>query len=86
MSTVEVGQLWVDNDPRLAQEGRKRYIRVNGIEHGKALCQAWYDEAAAKVRPVRIRLDRFKPVATGYRPATPEEIAREGITKEIPDV
>lgn len=79
MITVEVGQLWVDNDPRLAQVGRKRYIRVNGIEDGKALCQAWYDEVAAKAHLVRIRLDRFKPTATGYRPATDQERTQQEV-------
>lgn len=79
MSTVEVGQLWVDNDPRLAADGRKRYVRVGAIEDGKARCTAWYDEVGSGWRTVRIRLDRFKPISTGYRPATPDEIAREGL-------
>jgi hypothetical protein len=78
---VQIGQLWVDNDPRLAQEGRKRYVRVTGFLRDtagdKAVCQAWYDEVGAACRTVRIRLDRFRPNASGYRLATNDEYARE---------
>lgn len=65
--TPAVGQVWQDNDPRIAY-GRRgdRLVRIHDIEDGKAICQAWYTEES-RSRTVRIRLDRFKPNSTGYR-------------------
>lgn len=67
---VEPGQLWIDNDKR---SSRTRYVRVSSVQNGLAVCEAWYDEAGAKSRTVRIRVDRFRPVATGYRLAPNQE-------------
>lgn len=83
--TPAVGSLWVDNDPR---SKRKRYIRVSEIEFPdapnpmRAICEAWYDEVGAQSRTVRIKLDRFRPTANGYRPATEAECA----SQEVPYV
>lgn len=77
-----VGSLWVDNDPR---SKRKRYIRVSEIEFPdapnpiRAVCEAWYDEVGAKSRTVRILLTRFRPTASGYRPATEAEYRRQEV-------
>ena len=64
--TVRVGQVWQDCDQRNAQD---RYVRVTAIEdeHGRAVCEAWYDVLDSRRRTVRIRLDRFRPTSTGYR-------------------
>lgn len=58
MSQVKVGQVWSDNDKRF--EGVQRRIKVLEIKDGKAICDS-------EGRRVRIRIDRFKPTATGYR-------------------
>lgn len=73
---VKPGQIWRDNDKRLAQDGRVRLVRVielinsmDPFEHHtirKARCEAWYEEAGSLARTVHIRLDRFRPNATGY--------------------
>jgi hypothetical protein len=71
---VKPGQLWLDNDKR---NRAPRFVRVTSIreitdpfKHYKyevATCEAWYDEPGSKSRTVQIRVDRFKPIATGYR-------------------
>ncbi len=63
-NSVSVGSLWQDNDPRTTPA---RYLRVTAIEGDKAVCEAWYDRPGSQARTVRIRLDRFKPISTGYR-------------------
>lgn len=73
---VEVGQLWIDNDRRLAVDGRKRYIRVTEVGEKHAVCQAWYDEAGSDSRTVRILLSRFRPISTGYRLAADQTVGR----------
>lgn len=73
---VEAGQLWIDNDPRLAKDGRKRYVRVTEVGEKHAVCQAWYDEAGSESRTVRILLSRFKPISTGYRLAADQTVGQ----------
>lgn len=65
---VRVGQVWADNDKR----STNRKVRVISIELGSALVEpvtVTPQGAVARVpgRPTRIRLDRFRPTATGYR-------------------
>jgi hypothetical protein len=69
---VEKGQLWVDNDKRLRNP--KRFIRVMEFDQDSAVCEAWRDTPGSVSRTVRIRLLRFRPTSTGYRPATADEI------------
>lgn len=66
MDTVEVkvGQVWEDNDPRQKKEGvAVRRIKVLEIVDGKALCQ----HPSGLGRKTKIRLDRFRPTASGYK-------------------
>lgn len=67
---VRVGQIWQDCDRR----SPGRYLRVIDLDAGRAVVrQIAYnpvDRIAAELpgcRPTRIRLDRFRPTATGYR-------------------
>lgn len=78
---VQPGQVWADNDSRVAG----RTIRVESIEDGKAICtvltnstkaQADLDAHGGKFtgwsqdtrsRTTKISLARFKPTRTGYR-------------------
>lgn len=61
---VEPGQLWIDNDPRVTPT---RYVRVVGIVEDRAVVMTWYDKPGSVARGGTIRLDRFRPIATGYR-------------------
>lgn len=66
--TPRVGQVWQDCDPRIELDrGCVRLVRVVRIVDNKATCEAWYDEAGAKSRTVRILLSRFRPSSSGYR-------------------
>lgn len=58
-SEVKVGQVWIDNDKRMSN----REIRIVRIEGGHAIGQI----VLAPNRHTRIRLDRFRPISTGYR-------------------
>lgn len=77
MSEVTQGQVWEDNDPR--SKGRTvRILRVE-VEHAVVTVltargsapQSERDRAVGAER--RIRLSRFKPTSTGYRPVTEPE-------------
>jgi len=70
--TVRPGQVWADNDKRTSSDPRgQRYIYVHSVGHdGRATCEAWYGDECGNSRTVRIRLDRFRPTATGYRLVT----------------
>ena len=57
---VEVGQIWIDNDPR---HDYKRRLKVLEIIGDKATVQH-PDGLGARTK---IRLDRFRPTSTGYR-------------------
>lgn len=81
MADVRVGQVWADNDPRVAG----RTLRVDAIEGGKATCTVltndddtqalidnplrapWANRSDRRGRETRISLSRFKPTSTGYR-------------------
>lgn len=58
MSEVKVGQVWEDCDRRM--HGRR--VEVLEVDATHALVKV-----ATTGRRTRIRLDRFKPVSTGYR-------------------
>jgi hypothetical protein len=83
---VREGQLWQDNDKRLAKDGRVRYVRViqlissvDPFSHQtirKARCEAWYDEPGSLSRTVHINVGRFRPNATGY--CLVEDVATDG--------
>lgn len=55
---VKVGQVWKDNDPRIA----KRFLTVQSIEKGYAICLV-----STTGRTTRIAVERFRPKATGYK-------------------
>ncbi|KMS79576.1 hypothetical protein ACH49_12175 [Streptomyces leeuwenhoekii] len=63
-----VGQIWQDNDPR----SHGRQLRIVEIDGTHAVCElvvprgAGHQQAKAG-RRTRIRLDRFRPISTGYR-------------------
>ena len=55
--TVEVGQVWADNDSRVLYR-KVRVVEVDGI-------YALVENCDTQKR-TSIRLDRFKPTSTGY--------------------
>lgn len=62
-TTVEVGQVWLDNDCRGAMSRRVKVLAVNrepGREHALV-------ENVATGRKTRIQLKRFRPTSSGYR-------------------
>ena len=60
MTTVEVGQVWLDWDSRFRDKGYERKIKVLRIEGEYAYCDSYG-------KTVRIKLKRFKPNSTGYK-------------------
>lgn len=69
--TVEVGQVWIDNDKR--QKGQRGVRVVNRVPIG-AYAEVMVLFRASSTDPwkesnrmTRIKLDRFRPTATGYR-------------------
>ncbi len=73
VNSVAVGQVWMDNDPRVHLNGR-RFVEVISVDATHATVRGFRTHVAAnrKTRKVyskttRIRLDRFKPTSTGYR-------------------
>lgn len=73
---VEPGQLWVDNDPR--NDGT-RFVMVTAVDDTHATCETWYEHKGGSSRTVRIRRDRFRANASGYRRAHPAECDRQGV-------
>jgi len=72
-NSVAVGQVWVDNDPRVHLNGR-RFVEVLGVDGKYATVRGYRTHIMAnrKIKKVyskttRIRLDRFKPTNNGYR-------------------
>lgn len=68
--TVEVGQVWDDNDPRSIG----RQVEVISIDETHATVGV-ITERGGGARPsaprlTRIRLNRFRPTRTGYRLTT----------------
>jgi hypothetical protein len=59
---VKVGQVWVDNDPRVVAI---RHLKVEEIKDGKARCAVFYGRRGAGW--TKISLHRFKPTSNGYR-------------------
>jgi len=57
--TPAVGQIWQDNDKR----GYGRRVRIVEIDGTHAVCE----EVTRPRRRTRIRLDRFRATANGYR-------------------
>lgn len=57
---VKVGQVWEDNDSRMTY---RRPLKVLEIVGDKAIVQ----HPRGLGSKTRIRLDRFKPTANGYR-------------------
>jgi hypothetical protein len=64
---AQPGQIWADNDKR----AKGRTIQVISIEDGYALTKVvtmrGNDVLPTVKAPTRIRLDRFRPTASGYR-------------------
>jgi hypothetical protein len=60
--TVEVGQIWIDNDSRYRGEPLRR-VRVVSVAEGDA---ALVENCATGRRSI-IAFKRFKPTASGYR-------------------
>ncbi|MFE2850624.1 hypothetical protein ACFXJO_05750 [Streptomyces lavendulae] len=66
--TPAAGQIWQDNDKR----GYGRSVRIVEIDGAHAVVElvtprgAGHD-GAKPGRRTRIRLDRFRPISTGYR-------------------
>lgn len=80
----EPGSLWIDNDKRVQPT---RYVRVLEIIESrdpfthavirKARCEASYDKPGSTSRTVHINVNRFRPIATGYRSAPVEGTTTE---------
>lgn len=65
---VRPGQVWADNDKRSAG----RHVRIDLVDETHAsvtTCDAQGNPSPSvlSARRTRIRLDRFRPTATGYR-------------------
>ena len=60
---VKVGQVWEDWDSRSRAAGLRRKLKVLEIVDGKALVQ----HPSGRGNKTRIRLDRFRPTANGYK-------------------
>lgn len=70
--TVQIGQIWQDNDPRI--NPRRRLLRITEVTDSAAHAITWYETQqdgawvrTSAERPTRVRLDRLKPTSTGYR-------------------
>lgn len=64
--TVQVGQVWIDNDKRHPN----RAVRVDRLEGDYAYATCGYLQDRVFVafnRTTRIALSRFRPISTGYR-------------------
>lgn len=60
---VKVGQVWEDNDSRLGAGAHRRSFKVLEIIGERALVVTLNGVS----RKTKIKLDRFRPTATGYR-------------------
>ncbi|WP_097965014.1 DUF6354 family protein [Streptomyces sp. or20] len=65
--TPAVGQVWQDNDPR--QDSRQvRIVELTDTHAVVTLVQPRNLVSSARAgRRTRIRLDRFRPISTGYQ-------------------
>lgn len=65
----QVGQVWIDNDPR----AKERYVLIQDFYQGQAMCALCdatgypFGKRAGKRNYTSIRLDRFRPTKSGYR-------------------
>ena len=75
MNVVEVGQIWKDNDKRVAPEAPERFLRIERIDGRFAVCNRVVVDVDApggwrplpfRTREVHIQIKRLKPTATGY--------------------
>lgn len=66
LPVVLVGQVWVDNDPRM--NGRRR-LRVDGFKgETQVLCTVLTDGKGVAVdRATTVARRRFRPTSNGYR-------------------
>lgn len=83
MTTVKVGQVWQDNDPRCQQREFVRRLRIIEVGPTHALCETLSGLKCRRKKPSRIRLDRFRPTSTGYKlvseaPASPPAAGQDG--------
>lgn len=68
---VRVGQVWADNDPRSVG----RTLEVVAVDSTHATCKVLTGRlpevnngfVSTPVKSTRVRLDRFRPTATGYK-------------------
>jgi hypothetical protein len=71
--TVQPGQTWADNDPR----STGRTLRILAVTETHAIAEVLTGRGArdnrAAGRTTRIRLDRMRPTANGYRLVTDAE-------------
>jgi hypothetical protein len=68
-NNVAVDQIWQDNDSRYQTPTTERFLKV-GETHAKVVVvnrQGDWHPSALRARQSRIRLDRFRPTASGYR-------------------
>lgn len=59
---VRVGQVWEDWDSRFRANQHRRLLGIIRVEGKYAYC-----DGLSTGKKTRIRLDRFKPNASGYR-------------------
>lgn len=60
---VKVGQVWEDWDIRTRDSGPRRRLKILEIKDGRATVQ----HPSGNGSKTKIRLDRFRPTATGYK-------------------
>ena len=61
---VKVGQVWEDYDSRYRSgEHARRRVKILEIKDGRALVQ----HPSGTGRKTKIRVNRFRPTATGYK-------------------
>ena len=73
MEPLEIGSLWLDNDPRTFADHGPRYARIDNVGRHTVHCTTWYDQAegAQKARRgVEMKKTRFTPSSTGRYPTS----------------
>lgn len=69
MEIVRIGQVWVDNDPRLSYQ--RSLKNVGFIEDGRrAVCEV-LNAGRGYPKQVKISVKRFKATSNGYRLKSP---------------
>jgi hypothetical protein len=59
---VKVGQVWEDWDSRFRDSQQRRLISIERIDGAYAYCSG-----LSTGKKTRVRVDRFRPTASGYR-------------------